>query len=317
MVVRVDEPRQHDMARGIEDRVDALRRRPAPDPLRNPSALDDDPPLRAFGEDRQRVPDPCAHRRPALLAVQSAIGKRLTSVSTASEVSGLTVAEGTPQKGEYVRNRTNEAPFLDQPKGAIPIRLTVGVRAIGAAAVMPYGNSQECQKGGNRESDLECRTKRRRAQTGGGCGARPCNLARHRCCASSPIPTEVPTAQSIAGLSPSGSVKLTEAFVGGAGLGRGVLTFLGKTYPFRLLGSVIGPGSLSKIDVSGDVYKLDDISQFAGPYAQGNGQIGLQTSGVGDLWLENKAGVIMHLTGTQTGVTLSLGRDEVIIELAK
>jgi hypothetical protein len=31
----------------------------------------------------------------------------------------------------------------------------------------------------------------------------------------------------------------------------------------------------------------------------------------------NKAGVIMHLTGTQTGVTLSLGRDEIIIELAK
>jgi hypothetical protein len=25
--------------------------------------------------------------------------------------------------------------------------------------------------------------------------------------------------------------------------------------------------------------------------------------------------VIMHLTGTQTGVTLSLGRDEIIIEM--
>jgi hypothetical protein len=136
-------------------------------------------------------------------------------------------------------------------------------------------------------------------------------------CASSPIPTEVPTAQSIAGITPSGTVKLTEAFVGGAGIGRGVLTFQGKTYPFRLIGSVIGPGSLSKIDVSGDVFKLDNISQFTGPYAQGNGRIGLETSGTGDLWLENKAGVIMHLTGTQTGVTLSLGRDEIIIEMAK
>jgi hypothetical protein len=136
-------------------------------------------------------------------------------------------------------------------------------------------------------------------------------------CASSPIPTQVPTAQSIAGLTPSGTVKLTEAFVVGAGIGRGVLTFQGKTYPFRLIGSVIGPGSLSKIDVSGDVFKLDDIGQFPGPYAQGNGQIGLETSGTGDLWLQNKAGVIMHLTGTQTGVTLSLGRDEIIIEMAK
>jgi hypothetical protein len=33
---------------------------------------------------------------------------------------------------------------------------------------------------------------------------------------------------------------------------------------------------VSKIDVSGDVYKLDDISQFSGPYAQGTGQIGLE-----------------------------------------
>jgi hypothetical protein len=41
----------------------------------------------------------------------------------------------------------------------------------------------------------------------------------------------------------------------------------------------------------------------------------LEASGVGDLWLQNKAGLIMHLTGTQTGVTLSLGRDEIIIEM--
>ena len=118
------------------------------------------------------------------------------------------------------------------------------------------------------------------------------------------------------GLTPPGTVKLTEAFVGGAGVGRGVLTFQGKTYLFRLIGSVIGLGSVSKIDVSSGVFKLDNIAQFPGPYAQGNGQIGLETSGTGDLWLQNKAGVIMHLTGTQTGVTLSLGRDE-IIEMAK
>jgi hypothetical protein len=73
-----------------------------------------------------------------------------------------------------------------------------------------------------------------------------------------------------------------------AGIGKGVLTFKGKTYPFSLLGSVIGPGSVSKIDVSGDIYKLDDISQFPGPYAQGTGEIGLETPGVGDLWLRTR-----------------------------
>jgi hypothetical protein len=40
---------------------------------------------------------------------------------------------------------------------------------------------------------------------------------------------------------------------------------------------------VSKLDVAGDVYKLDDISQFSGVYIQGTGQIGLETSGTGDL----------------------------------
>ncbi len=136
-------------------------------------------------------------------------------------------------------------------------------------------------------------------------------------CMSSPIPSEVPTAQTIAGLEPSGRVIMTEVFAGGAGVGTGALTFRGKTYPFKLIGTVIGPGSVSKLDVSGDVYKLDDVSQFSGPYVEGTGAIGIETSGKGDLWLQNKAGVVMHLTGTQTGVTLSLGKDEIIIELGK
>ncbi len=136
-------------------------------------------------------------------------------------------------------------------------------------------------------------------------------------CASSPVPTQVPTAQSIAGLEPSGKVTMTEVFAGGAGVGKGVLTFNGKNYPFKLVGTVIGPGSVSKLDVAGDVYKLDDVSQFPGPYIQGTGAIGLETSGTGDLWLQNKAGVVMHLTGTQEGVTLSLGRDEIVIVMGK
>jgi hypothetical protein len=125
----------------------------------------------------------------------------------------------------------------------------------------------------------------------------------------------VPTAQSIAGLAPSGTVSLTETFVGGAGVGKGVLTFRGQTYPFRLLGTVIGPGSLSRVQVAGDIYKLNNLSDFSGPYAQGTGPVGLETGDTSNLWLENKAGVIMHLKGTSAGVTLSLGRDEIIIEM--
>lgn len=132
---------------------------------------------------------------------------------------------------------------------------------------------------------------------------------------STPIPTQVPTAASVADLTPSGRVTMTQVFAGGMGVGTGTLAFNGKTYPFRLLGTVVGPGSVSKVSVAGDVYKLDDPSQFSGVWVEGTGAVGLETSRTGDLWLENKAGVIMHLTGTRTGVTLSLGKDELFIKL--
>ncbi|RBP17538.1 hypothetical protein DFR50_10229 [Roseiarcus fermentans] len=149
------------------------------------------------------------------------------------------------------------------------------------------------------------------------CAALVASLVALGGCAMNPIPTEVPNAQTIAGIEPSGRVVMTEVFAGGAGVGTGALAFRGKTYPFKMVGTVVGPGAVEKLDVAGEVYRLDDIKQFSGPYVQGTGGIGLETSGKGDLWLENKAGVVMHLTGTQTGASLSLGRDEILIEIGK
>ncbi len=77
-----------------------------------------------------------------------------------------------------------------------------------------------------------------------------------------------PTAQSIAGLSPSGSVTITEDFVAGLGGGTGTLYYLGRSYPFKLAGSVFGPGGVAKINASGEVYKLASIADFPGRYAQ-------------------------------------------------
>jgi hypothetical protein len=126
----------------------------------------------------------------------------------------------------------------------------------------------------------------------------------------------VPTAQSIQGLTPSGTVTLTETFVAGAGAGKGTLTFNGQSYPFQLIGSVIGPGGADRITASGEVYKLSNVGDFAGRYTQGSGSAGLSQSGQGQLWLQNNAGVIMHLYNTSTGVLLSIGKEEIIIRLA-
>ena len=124
-----------------------------------------------------------------------------------------------------------------------------------------------------------------------------------------------PTAQSIAGLTPAGTVTLTETVAAGMTGGTGSLTFQGRTYPFRIVGTVVGPGGASQVKAVGEVYRLNRLSDFAGLYSEGTGQAGLATSGKAELWMQNKAGVIMHLTGTSEGVVLSLGRDEVMVNL--
>ena len=127
-----------------------------------------------------------------------------------------------------------------------------------------------------------------------------------------------PTAQSIAGLSPSGSVTITEDFVAGLGGGNGTLEYQGRTYPFKVLGTVAGPGGgVSKTTASGPVYKLASVADFPGRYTQSTGKAGLSTSGSSDLWLENSAGVTMHLQGASSGAMLTLGKDEIFIRMAQ
>jgi len=127
-----------------------------------------------------------------------------------------------------------------------------------------------------------------------------------------------PTAQSVASLSPSGNVTITEDFVTGVGGGSGTLEYQGRTYPFKVVGTVAGPGGgLEKISASGPVYKLASVSDFGGRYTQSTGKAGLSSSGSNDLWLENSAGVIMHLQGTSTGAMLTLGKDEIFIRMAQ
>jgi hypothetical protein len=127
-----------------------------------------------------------------------------------------------------------------------------------------------------------------------------------------------PTAQSVAGLSPSGNVTITEDFVTGLAGGSGTLEYQGRTYPFKVVGTVAGPGGgLEKISASGPVYKLGSVSNFPSRYTQSTAKAGLSSSGSSDLWLENSAGVLMHLQGSSSGTMLTLGKDEIFIRMAQ
>jgi hypothetical protein len=134
--------------------------------------------------------------------------------------------------------------------------------------------------------------------------------------------TTAPAAESAAptleGKAPSGFVDLREveiAYLGDAGGGKGTLSFQGQTYPFDIAGLGGGGVGFSTLDASGEVYNLTDVAQFAGAYDEGRYGAVVGDASTGDLWLENNAGVVMHLKAKREGLMLSLGADVVDIKM--
>jgi len=130
-------------------------------------------------------------------------------------------------------------------------------------------------------------------------------------------PSGVPTAADIRGLKPSGHVTMTQVFVSGTGIGSGTLSFRGRNYPFTLLGSLGGFAAIATTEASGEVYKLSDPTQFSGAWIQGNGALAVSTLANGELWMQNRNGVIMRLNAQQAGMTLGSGRNEIFIQLGQ
>ena len=59
------------------------------------------------------------------------------------------------------------------------------------------------------------------------------------------------------------------------------------------------------MQASGEVYNLRDLSQFSGPWIQGTGSLAVTAKANGEIWLENRNGVIMRLNAAQAGLTFS------------
>ena len=77
---------------------------------------------------------------------------------------------------------------------------------------------------------------------------------------------------AIEGLQPSGRIEMNEvqaAYIGSGSGGTGTLWYRGRAHPFTVGGAGIGGLGVSSIEATGEVYKLDDLSQFPGAYAQG------------------------------------------------
>ena len=122
---------------------------------------------------------------------------------------------------------------------------------------------------------------------------------------------------AVAGLAPDGTIDMQEveaAFLASGG-GHGTLFYHGREYPFTIGGLGVGGIGASTISASGEVYKLNSIAQFPGAYAQARYGYALGTRSGGDLWLQNDAGVILHLKAKREGLMLTLGGDVIVISM--
>ena len=107
------------------------------------------------------------------------------------------------------------------------------------------------------------------------------------------------------------------AYIGSGSAGTGVLIFRGTQYPFQVAGAGVGGIGLSTIDAKGEVYIMSALSQFPGTYGQARYGFAIGTASGGDLWLQNEAGVIMHMKAKREGLMLSLGGDAVVVSMTK
>ncbi len=103
------------------------------------------------------------------------------------------------------------------------------------------------------------------------------------------------------------------SLVAGVGAGRGVLTFRGRHYPFRVAGLSLGLAVGASVNrLVGRVSYMDDVSEFPGIYsAVGAG--GALAGGAGGVQLRNEKGVMITLRGAKAGLELSANLTEVRI----
>jgi hypothetical protein len=98
--------------------------------------------------------------------------------------------------------------------------------------------------------------------------------------------------------------------------GKGVLTYEGKKYPFKVSGLSVVDVGITKATSSGKVYNLKKLADFNGNYTAGSAE-GTLGGGAGALTMKNQNGVVIDLVSTTQGVNLKLALEGVKITLEK
>lgn len=126
----------------------------------------------------------------------------------------------------------------------------------------------------------------------------------------------VPVTPSLAQASGDVRLKIVKAgLLVGGGVGRGVLTYRGRTYPFRLSGISLGITAGATIGrLEGRASGIRDVSDFAGSYSSVGGGAAL-VGGLNGVHLRNEKGVTMVLQGPKAGLEFAANISGITISL--
>jgi hypothetical protein len=118
---------------------------------------------------------------------------------------------------------------------------------------------------------------------------------------------------------PDATLRLSEGQVGvgiGWSWGKGVLTYKGKHYPFKVEGLSVGDVGITKAEATGKVYGLKQLQDFTATYVSGAAEA---TAGVGAgaTAMKNEKGVVIQLLPKTKGVNLKLAGEGVKFTLEK
>jgi hypothetical protein len=116
---------------------------------------------------------------------------------------------------------------------------------------------------------------------------------------------------------PSATVRIHEwsaAYYAQAEAGKGTLYFHGRTHRFTISGGGVGGSGAQKVNATGKVYNLNNLSSFPGTYHGISRGLTL-IEGKMHAKLTNQNGVTMYLAGETEGLASSLGAQAFEVQL--
>ncbi len=97
--------------------------------------------------------------------------------------------------------------------------------------------------------------------------------------------------------------------------GHGIMTYLGKEYPFCIRGLAVGEVGAADIDAQGVIFHMSSLDEFAGKYSAVSMGAAL-IKGESSAMLRNRHGVTIQLDSRVTGLRFNISASGVKITLA-